>query len=62
MEREILELQNDTTILRKNGSFGNKACFSLTALFVKTKIYFYRCKFAQIQIQKLLVSLFLYRL
>ena len=36
--RGILELKNDTTILRKNGSFANKTCCTLTALFVKMQI------------------------
>ena len=43
MYRERLELKNDTSILCKNGLFTNKTCWALTALFVKTKIYFYRC-------------------
>ena len=40
------ELKNDTTILRKSGSFTNKLCcglIALIALFVKMKIYFSRC-------------------
>ena len=41
MYRGILELQNHTSILWKNGLFANKTCFSLTTLFVKTEIYFY---------------------
>ena len=52
MYRGILELQNDTSILRENGSFANKTCFGLTALFVKTKIYLYRFNFANKQINK----------
>ena len=48
----ILELKNDTSILSKNGSFANKRCCGLTALFIKTKIYFYHCNFANKQINK----------
>ena len=36
----ILELKSNTNILRKNGSFANETCSALTAVFVKTKIYF----------------------
>ena len=43
--RGMLELKNDTSILRKNGWFGNKTCCSLTALFVKTEIDFCCCNF-----------------
>ena len=35
--RGILELKNDTTILRKNDSFANKMCCSLTVLIVKNE-------------------------
>ena len=56
MYRGILELKNDTVILRKHGSFANKMCCGLTALFVKTKSYFSRCNIANKQ--KFLVSLF----
>ena len=52
MYRGILELKNDTSILRKNGSFSNKTCCGLTALFLKTKIYFCRCNFVNKQINK----------
>ena len=48
----ILELKNGTSILRKNGSFANKTCCALTALFVKTKSYFCRCNFGIKQISK----------
>ena len=41
----ILVLKNNTSILRKKGSFSNKMCCSLTALFLKTKIYFCCCNF-----------------
>ena len=57
--RGILEPKNDTGILRKNGSFSNKTCCGLTALFLKTKIYFCRYNFVNKQInQKFLVSFF----
>ena len=49
---EIFELKNDISILRKDDSSANKACCGLTELFVETKIYFYRCKFANKQINK----------
>ena len=52
MYRGILELKKDTSISRKNGSFANKMYRSLTALFVKTKIYFCRCYFRSKQINK----------
>ena len=52
MHRGILELKNDTSILRKNGSFSNKTCCGFTALFLKTKIYFSRCNFVNKQISK----------
>ena len=48
MYRGILKLENDTSILRKNGSFANNAC----VLFVKTKFYLCRCNFAKKQINK----------
>ena len=32
MDRGILELKNDTSILRKNGLFLNKTCCGLAAL------------------------------
>ena len=56
----ILELKNNTSILCKNGSFTNKMCCGLTALFIKTKIYFCHCNFANKQTnkQKFLVSFF----
>ena len=40
------------SILRKNGSFSNKTCCTLTALFVETKIYFCRCNFGNKQTNK----------
>ena len=40
MYRGILELKNDTSILRKNGWFSNKTYCSLTALFLKKKFTF----------------------
>ena len=52
MYRGTLELKNHASILRKNGSFSYKPCGSLTALFVKTKIYFCRCKCGNKQINK----------
>ena len=52
MYRGVLELKNDTGISRKNGSFTNKMCCSLSALFVETKIYFFRCNFGNKQINK----------
>ena len=52
MHRGILELKNDTSISLKNGSFANTVFCSLTALFVKTKIYFCRCKFGNKQINQ----------
>ena len=52
MYRGILELKNDTNILRKNGSFSNKTCCGLAALFLKTKIYFCRCNFVNKQTHK----------
>ena len=50
--RGILELKYDTRISRKNGSFANKTCCALIALFVKTKIYFCRGKFENKQINE----------
>ena len=52
MYKGILELKNDTRILCKNGSFVNKTSCGLTALFLKTKIYFSRCNFVNKQINK----------
>ena len=49
MYRGILELKNDTSILCKNGGFPKKTSCGLTALFVKTKIYFCCCNFANKQ-------------
>ena len=43
--REILELKDDTSILRKNGSLAITTCCALTAVFVKRKIYFCHCNF-----------------
>ena len=40
MYRGILELKNNASILRKNGSFSNKTCRGLTALFLKRKFTF----------------------
>ena len=48
----ILELKKNTNILRKNGSFSNKTCCDMTALFLKTKIYFCRCNFVNKQTNK----------
>ena len=45
MYRGILELKNHTRILCENGSFLNKTCYDLTALFLKSKIYFCCCNF-----------------
>ena len=59
MHRGILELKNDTSILHKNGSFSNKTCCGLTALFLKRKIYFCRCSFVNKQIKKFLIPFFL---
>ena len=50
MYRGILELKNDTSILRKNDSFVNETCSGLITLSVKKKIYFSRCNFANKQI------------
>ena len=52
MYRGILKLKN-ASILLKNASFANKTCCGLTALFVKTKIYFCRCYFANKQIKEI---------
>ena len=52
MYRGTLGLKNDTSILRKNGSYANKTCYALSALFVKTKIYFCHCNFGNKQINK----------
>ena len=52
MYREILELKNNTGIFCKNDLFANKTCCGVTAMFVKTKIYFCRCNFASKQINK----------
>ena len=52
MYRGLLELKNDASNLRKNGSFSNTTCCGLTALFLKTKIYFCRCNFVNKQINK----------
>ena len=52
--RGRLELKSDTSILHKNGSFSKKTCCGLTALLLKTKIYFCRCNF----VNKILVSFF----
>ena len=50
----MLELKKKgSSFLRKNGSFANKTCCGLTALFIKTKIYFYRCNLANKQINKI---------
>ena len=62
MNRGILELKNGTSILLKNGLFSNKTCCALTALFVKTKTYFFRCNFGNKQINKIPSIDFLYRL
>ena len=52
MYRGILELKSDNSILRKNSSFSNKTCCGLTALFLKTKIYFWRYNFVNKQINE----------
>ena len=52
MYRGTLELKSDNSILRKNSSFSNKACCGLTALFLKTKIYFWRYNFVNKQINE----------
>ena len=46
MYRGIIELKNETSILCKSGLFANNTCCSLTALLIKTKIYFCCCSFA----------------
>ena len=59
MHRRILGPKRDTTILCKNDSFGNNTCCDLTILFLKTKIYFCRCNFANKLInKKFLISVF----
>ena len=46
-------------IVNDNGSFSNKTYCGLTVLFLKTKIYFYRCNFVNKQIKKkFLISIF----
>ena len=50
MYGRTVELKNDTSILRKNGSFVNETCYALNALFVKTKIYFCHCNSGNKQI------------
>ena len=45
MYRGILGSKNNTSILHKNSLFADKTCCGLTALFVKTQIYFCRCNF-----------------
>ena len=52
MYRGISEQKNGTSILHKNGSFSNKTCCSLTALFLKIKIYFCLCNFVNKQLNK----------
>ena len=49
---------HDCSILPKNGSFSNKTCCGLTALFLKTKIYFCHCNFVNKQKKKFLLSFF----
>ena len=49
----ILELKSDTRISRKNGWFVSKTCCGLTALFVKTKIYFCCWNFVNKKINKI---------
>ena len=49
MYRGILELIG-TSSLHKNGSLSTNTCYGLTALFLKTKIYFHCCKFINKQI------------
>ena len=62
MYRKILELRNDTSILRKNYLFQNKICCALSALVIKTKIYFCRCNFGNKQITKIHSIIFPYGL
>ena len=62
MYRGIIELNNGTRILCRNGSFANKTCCGFTALFIKTKIYFCRCNFANKQIKKIHSIVFSYRM
>ena len=50
--RGILELKNETNILRKNSPFANKKCYGMTVPLVETKIYFFLCNFANKQIKK----------
>ena len=50
--RGILEPKNDASVLHKIGFFSNKTCCGLTALFLKTKIYFFCCNFVNKQINK----------
>ena len=52
MYRGILELKNNASILLKIGTLANKTCCALTALSVKTKIYFCCCKSGNKQISK----------
>ena len=49
MYKGILELKSNTSILRKNGSFANKMCCGLNALFLRMEIYFCRCNFGNKQ-------------
>ena len=53
MYRGTLEPKKYTNILRKNGSFSNKTSCGLTALFLKTKIYFCCCNVGNKQIKKI---------
>ena len=59
---EILELKNDTSILRKSDLFANKTCCGLIALFVKRKVYYCRCNVTNKQITKIPSIVFSYRL
>ena len=49
MYRGTLELKSDNSTFRESGSFSSKMYCGLTALFLKTKIYFCRCNFANKQ-------------
>ena len=52
MYRGTLKLKKGTSILCKNGLLTNKTCCTLTALLVKTKIYFCCCNSGNKQIKQ----------
>ena len=52
LDSNILWVIVDTSILRRNGSLANETCWSLTALFVKTKIYLCCCNIENKHISK----------